>query len=353
MSILVTLITFLAVLGVLVLIHELGHFAMAKLHKVQVLEFGLGFPPRLVGKRFGETLYSFNLIPLGGFVKMTGEEDPTHPRSLAGKSAWVRFLILTAGPFMNVLLPVLLFTIVFMVPQQMVVGQVAVQQVVSDSPAQRAGVQTGDIILKADGRPVENNRDLAYLISLKLGAKMDWLIDRGGRTHLVTLVPRFRPPEGQGATGVQIQTTNLRQVSHSEPFWDAIPLATRRVGEVMVLVKNEVTRWIMGSSTPQVAGPIGIAQITGEVRQSGIIPIIEFTAFLSIMLAITNILPIPALDGGRLLFVGIELARRGKRIPPEKEGLVHLIGFAFIISLIVLISYYDVVRIFRGESLLG
>ncbi|MFQ5860011.1 MAG: RIP metalloprotease, partial [Dehalococcoidia bacterium] len=336
-----TLLVFLGVLAVLVLVHELGHFLAAKANGIRVLEFGFGFPPRLVGVRKGETLYSINLVPLGGFVKLAGETDLREPGSLASKSAAVRTLVLSAGPLMNALLPVLLFTVVFIIPQQTVVGRVVIREVASDSPAQLAGIQSGDVVLKAHGRTVENAGDLGYLVQLRLGAEMEWLVQRGERLETARLVPRWRPPEGQGATGVGIQTQDMQIVSRSYPFWEAIPLGARRTVDILVLAKNEVTKWIIGTSSPQVAGPVGIAQMTGEVAQAGFLPLLEFTALLSINLAILNILPIPMLDGGRLVFVGLEWVRRGKRIPPEKEGLVHLVGFALLITLVVVITYFD------------
>ena len=166
------------------------------------------------------------------------------------------------------------------------------------------------------------------------------------------LAPRFKTPEGQGATGITIETTNPRRATKSLPFWEAIPQGAVRIGEVLIIAKNEVAGWVIGSSNPQLAGPVGIAQVTGEVARAGIIPLAELTALLSINLAVLNILPLPMLDGGRVMFVVLEILRRGKRIPPRKEGLVHLAGFVLLISLVIIISYFDILRILRGESML-
>ena len=349
-----TIITFLIILGIVVLVHELGHFVTAKAANVKVLEFGFGFPPRLFGIRRGETLYSLNLLPLGGFVKMEGEEDPSHPRSLASKPVWVRFLVLVAGPGMNALLPLVLFAALFMVHQQTVVGQVRVNEVVPDSPAAAAGVQVGDIIVRANDREIENFADLYYVTQLNLGREMTWTLLRDGSRETIHVVPRFKTPEGQGATGITIETINPQTVSRSDPFWKAVPRGAERVGEVLILFKNGITQLIVGGARwqDQVAGPIGIAQLTGEVAKAGVIPLVEFTAFLSVWLAVLNILPIPMLDGGRLTFVILEMVRRGKRISPQKEGLVHLMGFVLLISMMVVISYFDILRILRGDSLL-
>ena len=348
----ITVIAFIIVFGFLIVSHELGHFVTAKLSGVKVMEFGLGYPPRLWAFRRGNTDYSINLLPLGGFVKLLGEEDPTHPGSLAGKRMHIRALVLSAGAFMNAILPIVLFAIVFMVPQQTEVGRVTVTGGAPNSPAALAGIQTGDVILKVNGRDVQNTVDLAYNIRLRLGAGTSMLLERGAQRIAIEPISRWKPPEGQGAIGVQVNTVDPKIVKQSYPFWKAFPMGARRSLDTLVLAKNEIATWFTGSSKPQLAGPIGIAQITGEVAHSGISPLIEFTALLSLNLAIMNILPIPALDGGRLLLLGIEFVRRGKRIPPEREALVHMIGFALLIALVFVISYFDIARIIHGDSLL-
>ncbi|MBF8267497.1 MAG: rane-associated zinc metalloprotease [Dehalococcoidia bacterium] len=347
-----TALSFASVLVLLILVHELGHFVTARFFGIRVMEFGLGYPPRLLSIKRGETIYSLNLLPLGGFVKLLGEEDPTQPDSLASKGVGTRLIVLSAGAFMNALLPVVIFSALFMVPQQTVVGEVVVREVVPDSPAARAGIVPGDTILKIDGHTLDNSSEVGFYLRLRLNAESNWLIQRGSIQERVSLVPRLKPPEGQGAAGIRIETVNPRLVTRSLPFWKAIPRGAWRVGEVLVLAKNEITGWIVGAISPAMTGPIGIAQMTGEVARVGIMPLLEFTALLSINLAIMNILPIPALDGGRLVFVVLEWVRRGKRIPPEKEGFVHMVGFVLLITLIVVISFYDIQRIFRGESLI-
>jgi regulator of sigma E protease len=350
--ILITILIFFTVLAILVLVHELGHFLTAKAFGIKVLEFGVGFPPRLFAFRRGETSYSINLLPLGGFVRLLGEDDPSEPRSFASKGAGTRAIILCAGSFMNILLPLLIFTALFMIPQKIVTGNVMVREVVQDSPAHVAGLLVGDVVIEAGGRTIENARDLAYAIQLNLGTNMSWLVERSDMQKDLTLIPRLNYPQGQGPTGIMIETINAQEISRSYPPWKAIPMAGKHIIEVMVAFKNEVLRWILGKSQPQLAGPIGIAQMTGEVARSGLFPLLEFMSLLSINLAIINILPIPMLDGGKLLFVVVEWLRRGKRIAPEKERLVHGLGFALLIGAIILVSYYDLVRIFQGESLL-
>ncbi|MCH7483456.1 MAG: site-2 protease family protein, partial [Chloroflexi bacterium] len=197
------ILSFVVILLVLVIVHELGHFTVAKLAKVKVLEFGVGFPPRVFSRQWGDTVYSLNLFPIGGFVRMVGEEDPTDPASLAGRSAAVRLAVMAAGSAMNALLPLLLFTVVFMLPQDAIVTRVAVLEVAPGSPAEGAGVAPGDVITHADGRRLDNSFELQAAVQRRLGADTTWTIDRGGRTIEIRIAEaRIAPPEGQGATGI-------------------------------------------------------------------------------------------------------------------------------------------------------
>ncbi len=424
-----TILLFLLVLGSLVIVHELGHFFAARLARVQVLEFGVGMPPRAFGFSRGGTTYSLNYLPFGGFVRMLGEEGPTGPASFAGKSAWQRLFILGAGSAMNAVLPVVLLTVAFMTPQPVAVTDVAVLSVAPGSPAEQAGVAPGDLIRDADGRRIANSSDLLVAINLRLGADTSWTVERRGR--LIALhVPDVRvdPPEGQGAVGIFLTDARLTvasvasgstagraglmtgdlllsvgerrvlnegslqsvlpaviEASPGEPVplevlrrgvivllelppdegaLDGVtvavypeetrsmgPLAAFRasftqIGEILLLFRNEVSRWIAGSSSIQVAGPIGIAQMTGDVAESGISPLILWTALLSINLAIINLIPFPALDGGRIAFVLVEIVRGGRRLAPEKERFVHAAGFAMLIAAIVMISINDIQRLF-------
>jgi len=353
MTILLSIVSFLIVIAVLILAHELGHFITAKASGVKVEEFGLGFPPRLLSVKRGETLYSLNAIPLGGFTKMAGEEDPKVPRSLASKGIGTRLLVLSAGSLMNLLLPLLLFSIAFMIPHNLVMGQVMIGEVDPDSPATRAGIEPGDILLSVNEKPVDNLGDLYRYIQLNLGKEMTILVKHSDSTiENVQVIPRWKPPEGRGAMGVVATTANPTIVSQSEPFWRAIPLGASACIETFVLFKNGIISMIIGSEPVEIAGPVGIAQLTGEVAKAGISPLLEFAAFLSINLAIINIFPLPALDGGRIVFVLLEWVRRGKRISPKREGLIHAIGFALLMAAFAAITYKDIIRIISGESLI-
>ncbi len=353
---LTAILSAVGVVGVIVVIiiaHELGHFVTAKASGIKVEEFGLGFPPRLFSVRRGETLYSLNAIPVGGFVKMVGEEDPKAERSLASKGIGTRLMVLSAGSLMNVLLPLLLFAIAFMVPHNVVIGQVVVEEIATGSPAAEADIRAGDTIISINDKEINSTLDLSRYIQLNLGKEIAILVAHSNLSQEeVKLTPRWQPPEGEGAIGVLVRTLEPTIVSQSEPFWRAIPMGISQTIETLVLFKNGILSLFIGAVPLEVAGPVGIAQIATEVAKAGISPLLEFAAFLSINLAILNILPLPALDGGRIAFVLLEWVRRGKRISPKKEGLVHLVGFFMLIGLILVITYQDIMRITSGNGLI-
>jgi len=352
-SMIITILIFLGILAVLILAHELGHFATAKAFGVRVDEFGLGFPPRLIGIKRGETLYSLNAVPLGGFTKMAGEEDPDVPRSLASKSVGARVIVLSAGSIMNALLPILLFTIAFMVPHNVATGDVVVAEVAPNSPAAAAGIETGDIILSLNDDPVNSIRDLQIFTQLNLGKEVNLALRHSDEmVEEVRLIPRWKPPPPEGAMGVAVRMPDAVIVRQSYPFWEAIPMGVNECIETFIIFKNEILKWFIGAVPVQLTGPVGIAQLTGEVARAGLSPLLLFAGFISINLALVNILPLPALDGGRIVFVLLGWVRRGKRISAKTEGLVHAIGFALLIAAMIALTYQDIIRIIAGESLI-
>lgn len=347
-----TLVAGIVVLSVLIIVHELGHFIAAKATGVWVEEFGVGFPPRLYGKKIGETIYSINWVPFGGFNKLSGEVDPTAPRALAARGHGVRLLVLGGGILLNLLLPFVLLAAAYMVPHNMVIGKVQVQEVSPGSPAAMAGIEVGDTILSINGHPVRNSTDLSRYVQLNLGDEVTIGVGKAdGSTETVSLVPRWRPPAGQGSVGITRQTVDAVIVKESYPLWEAVPKGALDTIETLVLYKNGIIGMILGTIPFVPAGPVGIVQVTGEVAHSGISPLLELTAFISIAIGITQIIPFPALDGGRILFVVIEWARRGKRVSPKVEGIVHSIGFIILLALLVLITYQDIFRWATGGSL--
>jgi len=351
----VNIIIGLVVLSVIVIVHELGHFISAKATGVRVVEFGLGYPPRLPRLSFkrGETRYSLNAIPFGGFTKMAGEEDPSEPRSLASKSIGVRLLVLSAGSLMNILLPLILLSVAFMIPHDVVMGEVVVEEVAPGSPAAMAGIEPGDAIVSINGEPVHSIGSLNRYLHLNLGKQIDMVISRGDSlTREVQVIPRWKPPEGEGATGILVSMPNPTVVRQSYPFWKAVPLGVTEFAETFVLYKNGIISMIIGSVPADLVGPVGIVQFTGELAKRGVGPVLEFAAIISLVIAIVNMFPLPALDGGRIVFVLLEWVRRGKRVSPRTEGLVHAIGFFLLIGVMVVVTYQDIIRIISGESLI-
>jgi len=348
-----TIVVGIVVLSVLIIVHELGHFITAKATGCWVEEFGVGFPPRLYGKKWGETIYSINWIPFGGFNKISGEVDPTVPRALAARGYGVRLLVIGGGILMNLILPFVLFAVAYMVPHDILQGQVVVEEVSPNSPAEMAGIMAGDTVLSVNDRPVRSVGDLARGVQLHLGAEITISVEHADTTtETVSLVPRWRPPEGQGAIGTLSSTENPEIVSESYPFWRAIPIGARSCIETLVLYKNGIVGMIMGTIPFIPAGPVGIVQVTGEVAHTGISPVLELAAFISIAIAITQIIPFPALDGGRIVFILLEWIRRGKRVSHRVEGVVHSVGFMILLGLMVLITYQDIIRWVSGESLI-
>ena len=290
-----------------------------------------------------DMLYSVNVIPLGGFVKLAGESNPTVPQSLAARQPWERIVVMAAGALMNALLPLVIFTILFMLPQQVEVGRLAVAGVSEGSAAAAAGIRAGDLLLEANGEQIERSRDLTREINLNGGSGMTILLERQGMPETVELSPRFDADLSRWLVGVTVELTDTRLESSSRPVWEAVPDSFVGTWELLILLKQSLSGMISAGSAPEVAGPVGIAKLTGEVsREGGLAGWLSVGILLSINLAIINILPFPMLDGGRIVFVVIEWVRRGKRISAEKEGLVHMIGLAIIVAGVIAITANDI-----------
>lgn len=384
-AILQAAVPFLAMLVVLVVIHEFGHFLAAKAFGIKVLEFGIGFPPRAwTFLRKGETEYTLNWLPIGGFVRLLGEEDPSDPRSLAAQAAWKRLVVMSAGVMMNLVTAIVLLAVGFMVPRERALTMAQVIEVAPGSPAAEAriegvmrdgsapqqGLQPGDIVLEVEGKEVRNTSELVYANRLHLGETQRWVVNRGGAILTAYVYARWDPPPGQGPTGIRIgapasctadadgnPTSCQLLYPYTEKVWDwpwvAFPKAITSLGETFRLTVNEIRVMIAGTSgasmsngQPAFTGPVGIAETTGTIiDQQGWRPLIELAALLSLNLAIFNALPIPMLDGGRMLFVFIEILRGGRRIAPEKEALVHFMGFALLLFGVLIVTYFDIARL--------
>ncbi len=348
-----TVVAFIVVLSVLVFIHELGHFLAAKRAGIQVEEFGIGYPPRLLTLgRWGETEYTLNVIPFGGFVRMAGEEDPDIPRSLASKSKRTRLVVLGAGAVMNLLLAFCLFSATFLlgVPVPVEFHRVMVVNTAPDSPAEAAGLQMGDLILAVDEHPIQGPQELTDYIHQHLGEEIRLKVQRGKESLSIPMAPRQEWPEGQGPIGVVIQPYASKMDIRTYPWWQALWLGLRETLSIIVLTLSIpvlVLRGLMPAGAVRPVGPVGVAQMASDAAQQVVaigwwFPLLQLTAAVSAGLCMANLLPIPGLDGGRIFFVIVE-AIRGRRISPEKEGMVHLIGMALLIVLMLIITYQDLI----------
>ena len=309
-------------------------------------------PDRVV---LADMIYSVNWLPLGGFVRLSGENNPAAPGSLARRGLGQRAIVLAAGSAMNAIFPIVAFAIMFMVPHtEMVGGSAEISSVAPNSPAEAAGLLPGDRVIQVGDRPSGTPQELPREVRLAAGTEMTWVIERDGQQQVAQVTPRVDPPPGQGAVGITFSLVDQQEVRKIEPPWTAARLGVTSTWDMLTLMGREIRGWFGGGRGPELSGPIGIAQITGEVtRQGGIQGWVLVAILLSINLAILNILPVPMLDGGRLLFVFIEWIRGGKRVPSEKEGLVHLIGFVALLALVIAISANDIMRLVRGISPLG
>jgi regulator of sigma E protease len=437
MSVAIIIMVFIVALLVAMYLHELGHFIAAKRAGVKVEEFGLGMPPRLFGIKRGETVYSVNAIPVGAFVKAAGENDPTVPRSLAGKGPWTRFGIYAAGPLVNFFLAFVLLSAFLALPYSVIAGDgLMVHSVSENFPAEEAGIEPGDIILEAAGQPVNKWGDLSNIVdSLEEGAEISLFLLRNEQEIQITLKPKFDPEKQQRLIGVLLCWNMVGHVEEGSPAYEAglrpgdailsidgqpvynnesmssalnsveeseeIKLVllphddTEETKEIPLIYDGSETlpdvelRWVDGTHIEQeripvwmafyeganfivrmpvliaraipiirespdlaLVGPIGAGQLTVEmVRSSGFSNILFMASIMSLGLGIFNLLPIPPLDGGGMLVAFIEGCRRGRRLSPRTMRLAYTIGTAFLIAIVILVTFSDISRLISGEPI--
>ena len=365
---LITIIAFILILGLLVLVHEFGHFIAAKKNGVYVEEFGFGYPPRLFSFRFKNTLYSINLIPFGGFVKLYGEETgeldaetitdktikkPLPSQAFTNKKPWQKLVILCAGVLGNFLLGWVLISILFTQGIPTPTKDVIVDRVATNSPAQYAGLEPKDILLEITINDkifkLKSTNDLINLSKKYAGQEFAIKIKRADAEKTISITPRKNPPTGQGPLGIVITSfIEKRYPWYQAPFFglvEAFNITSKIVSELGKTLFQLIT-----FKKPQidVAGPIGIAQFTGQAIKFGRNAVLEFIALLSLNLAVLNILPFPALDGGRLVFVIYEWISK-KRVNKNLERYLNLAGFSILILLALLISISDVIKLIKKE----
>jgi len=317
------------------LVHEFGHYIVAKKTGVKVLELAIGFGPRILGWKSNETQYSLRIIPLGGFCRMLGEdpEERDLPGSFLRKPVLSRAAVLVAGPAMNFVLAILLFFIIFFFFVGVPIYESAeIGGVEPDKPADEAGLEPGDEITAIDGHSVNKFDDIVEHIEDKPGKEIQIAFERNGEEQEVKLVPEEEEYTGRGL--VYIAPPREQFV-----FWDSWQNSFLQIGVFFSILYES----FFGDLPADVTGPVGIVVTVSEAAAMGFVNLLELTSIISISLAVVNLLPVPALDGGRLVFVILE-GIRGAPIDPEKEGFIHFIGFTFLIMLILFITYQDLFR---------
>lgn len=374
-----TIVVFFVILGIIVLVHEWGHFVTARKFGIKVDEFGLGLPPRAIGFRKDEngkwkkinknsppsekTTWSLNWIPLGGFVKIKGEEgDSSHdPDSFANKPIWQRAVVLTAGVFMNVVLAIVLLTIGLMVGLPQVIDgtdlpaaaqvrdvDIRVIEVLPESPADRAGLEIADKILEVDGQSYSSVENLQQYIDGKVTEEVNLTVEREDEVVSYTIVPEILTETERGGMGVGLIRIGIVSYPWYSAWWYGIVetfsmIAAIFAGFFVIIKSLIVSQQLVG----EVYGPVGIASLVGDAVDLGFLYVLQFTAVLSIIIATINYLPFPALDGGRVLFLVIE-AFRGKPVNPKLEAMMHNTGFALLMILVLIVTYRDIARISGG-----
>lgn len=335
-----TVIASIVIFGLLIFAHELGHFLVAKKARIGVTEFAIGFGPRLFGWQRGETTYSLRLFPLGGFVRLVGEnpEESELAGSFQSKPVWQRFAVIVSGPLMNFFLAVLLFSLIYFafvgIP---LYNSTAIGNVLPGGQAEATGLLPGDRLLSIAGRDVENWQQLVKAINDHPEQEITIEFLRNDVPQSMQITPRLDPETGRGLIGISPQVRlysflpSLRQgLSHT--FW------------FLGFIAGNIVQMITGRVAPDVVGPVGIVQIVGEVARTGIVNLLSLAAIISVNLGLLNILPIPALDGSRLMFLIVE-ALRGRPVDPRKESFVHFIGFTVLIFLMIVVAYRDLLRL--------
>jgi len=353
-----TLVFFLVTFTLIVAVHEFGHYITARLLGMRVLEFAIGFGPRLLGWRRGEIDYTVRAIPFGGYVRTLGQDDFSiaqegegDPRAFTSKPWWAQAIVLIAGVTMNLVLALVVLTIAFASGTTAATGDVRVDQVAAGSPAEAAGIQVNDIVRTIDGRQVTRSQDLVTYVRQQARTEKEVTleIERNGRPiPAVKAVPRQEPPEGEGPLGIRLEDVQGPvAVALPEAVVQAVRLTGDVVGQIAQIPAQIIASQGSGGGGPQVGGPIQIFVVTGQVAQFGLPTFLKLIGVLSVNLAVLNIIPFPGLDGGRLLFVLIAGIFR-RRLSPQLEAAIHAVGFVLLLALLVVVSISDIRRVVGG-----
>lgn len=336
-----TILAAIFVFGVLVTVHEFGHFITAKMTGMRVDEFAIGFGPKIYQQKDGETLYSLRAIPLGGYNKIAGmdPDDPVEPNAFNSKPIPARMLVILAGALMNFILPIILFSGIFMVEGRLqLVNEPVLGTVVDEMAAARAGLKAGDRIVTINGKNVETWTDVVLNLRKAGTEEVTLTAERNGVLQTYKMTPMFDKDAGRPLIGVSPKFSK-----ESLGFFGSIKegfIYTKNIGLSMV---SGLYRIVSGNAPADVAGPIGVAQMAGQVAEKGLLPLMNFVAFLSINLGVINLLPLPALDGGHFVLLLLE-ALRGKPLGGKAMTNIQMVGVALILALTVFSTFKDITR---------
>ena len=347
-----TIVSTIFVLGVLVLVHELGHFVTAKLTGMRVDEFAIGFGPKLLSTKRGETVYSIRMVPLGGFNDIAGmnpEENEAGERGYCEKPIPSRMLVILAGSIMNFILPVFLFFGIFFFSGVSTQNPEPIMgTVLADKPAALAGMKDGDRVLAVNGVPIASWQEFTEMVQndaeLPDGSRAPMVMEvrRGEEQLQLTMTPAYDSQSKRAMVGV------MSAIDHREAgLFESAQLAVVKTVSIIAAMLDALYRLILELSGAELSGPIGIAQMAGEVAQMGIVPLLSFTAFLSLNLGIINLFPLPALDGGHFAMLCVE-AVRGKPMSPKALYYMQCFGVALIVTLMLFATANDLMRVFTG-----
>ncbi len=352
-NLLLTILQFVIVLGLLIFAHEFGHYIMARIFKIQVEEFGFGFPPRMKKLfTFQGTDFTLNWIPFGAFVRPKGENDPDSPGGLASANPWVRLAVLFGGPVMNLLVGFIIFAILFIRIGSPDISRVQIQDVVADSPASLSGIQVGDIVVEINGQKITSMDTIHQIVQAEKGKEISFVVDRNGTLVTLSTTPRATPPEGQGPLGI-VMGNPTKPIT----ILQALPMAGLTTLDLSYQTMTMPVRLLKGdvpADQARVVGPIGIFSIYQAANERDqevqslptaqpATSVMTFIAYISIALGITNLLPIPALDGGRILFTLPELFLK-RRVPAKYENFLHMIGFTALLLFMAFVTLQDLLN---------
>ena len=329
-------------LSILILVHELGHFLAAKKFGLLVEEFGFGLPPKIFAKKIGETDYSINALPFGGFVKIFGENREENAsispeRNFSNLKIWKRAIVLAAGVGFNFLLGWLAISLVFAIGTPSVV---IITEIKKNSPAEEVGLLAGDRIAE-----FTNVNDFIDFVNSHQGEKIKLKIEREGETLELEAIPRKNPPIGEGSLGVGLVDAGLEKQNIFMSFWEGLKTSLNSIKTIFLAIINLIGKAFVGkASFEQVTGPIGIVKITAQASTLGIVYLLQLLALISLNLAVINILPFPALDGGRLFFLLIEKIK-GSPLDQKFEKITNAVGFAILIFLMIVITIKDIIKL--------